>query len=504
MKKNLGKILFIIPLLFVRLFAVGVEAVVDKQAIYKGDSVRYTINITGENPVFPNISKIAGYDIRSRSSSKSISNFNGNSKIITSKTYVFYPTRSLNIPSFKVSIDGKEYKTNEIEVRIVEPTASQQGGDFSVDIKIDKSDVYVGEPVRVDVNFRYKVNAKADKIMITPLKVNNFWIKKVDKPVESIQQDIITQTYRYLIFPQKQGDFEIPSIEANVGTIKVNSGGNFFNDPFFDIVDRTMQWKKLFSNKMYVHVKPLPDNLEVYGDFDFRATVDTTEIKANKPVNLTLEVYGEGNIDDIEKFSIDIDEVVVYSDEPKIDSSLNGEVYGGKFTQKIALIADRDFTIPALKFKYFDKNSHKIVTKTTKPISIKVKGGKKVNTQIKLDKGDTKIEIAPTTEDKQIVVENTDKEFLYLLIGFLVGVLVSIGYTKVSFRKTEKKDMPIIKKIKKSKTDRELFDILIAYGQTDLFIQSKLEILENNIYGKSSVQIDKKEIIEHFLELEEG
>jgi hypothetical protein len=504
MKKNLGKILFIIPLIFVRLFAVGVEAVVDKHAIYKGDSVRYTINIEGKNPIFPNISKIAGYDIRSRSSSKSMNSFNGNMKIITSKTYVFYPTRSLNIPSFKVSIDGKEYKTDEIEVRIVEPTASKQGDDFSVDIKTNKSDVYVGEPVRVDVNFRYKVNAKADKIMITPLKANNFWIKKVDKPIESIQRDIVTKTYRYLIFPQKQGDFEIPPIEVNVGTIKVNSGGNFFNDPFFDIVDRTMQWKKLFSNKINVHVKPLPDNLEVYGNFNFKASVDTTEIKANKPVNLTLEVYGEGNIDDIEKFSIDIDEVVAYSDEPKIESSLNGEVYGGKFTQKIALIADRDFIIPALKFKYFDKNSHKVIIKTTKPINIKVKGGKKIDTPIKLDTGKKKIEIALTKENKQIVIKNNDKEFLYLLIGFLMGILVSIGYIKLSFRKNEKKDIPIIKKIKRSKNDRELFDLLIAYGQTDLFIQSILEILEKNIYGKSSIKINKKEIIEHFLELEEG
>ena len=502
MKKNLGKLFLIVLLFSVRLFANGVETSVDKQVIYKGDGVRYTISVEGNNPVFPSIDQIAGYDIKSRSSSKSVNIINGNSKIVTSKTYIFYPTRSLNIPPFKVSIDGKEYKTDELEIRIVKPTASKQGGNFSVDVKIDKSDVYVGEPIKVDVNFRYKINAKADKIAITPLKMNDFWIKNLDKPIVSNQGDIVTQTYRYIVFPQKEGDFETPQIEASIGTIKANSGGNFFNDPFFSNMDRTMQWKKLFSNKMYIHVKPLPENLEVYGSFDFKARVDTREVKANKPVNLTLEIDGQGNIDDIEKFSIDIDEVVAYSDEPTIQTSLTGEVYGGKFVQKIALIADKDFTIPSFKFKYFDKNSHKIVIKTTEPISIKVKGSKQNVPVAKIDAISKKTDI-PIATSSQIVEKNSDKDFLYLLVGFLVGILVSIAYVKFPFNKKEKKDIPIIQKIKKSKTDRELFDILIAYGQNDIFIQSQLEILEKIIYGKSTAKINKKEIIEHFLDLQE-
>jgi len=502
MKKNLGKLFLIVLLFSVRLFADGVEASVDKQVIYRGDSVRYTISIEGSNPIFPSIEQIAGYDIRSRSSSKSVNIINGNSKIVTSKTYIFYPTKSLNIPSFKVSIDGKEYKTDEIEIRVVKPTASNQGGDFSVDIKIDKSDVYVGEPIKVDVNFRYKINAKADKIMISPLKMNDFWIKNIDKPIMSNQQDIVTQTYRYIIFPQKEGDFETPQIEVSIGTIRATSGSNFFNDPFFSNMNRTMQWKKVFSNTMHIHVKPLPENLEVYGSFDFKARVDTKEVRANKPVNLTLEIDGQGNVDDIEKFSVDIDEVVAYSDEPTIQTSLTGEVYGGKFVQKIALIADRDFTIPSFKFKYFDKKSHKVVVKSTEPISIKVKGGKQNVPVAKVDSMSKKTDI-PTTISSQIVEKNSDKDFLYLLVGFLVGILVSIAYVKFPFSKKDKKDMPVIQKIKKSKNDRELFDILLAYGQNDAFIQSKLEILEKNIYGKSSVKIDKKEIIEYFLDMNE-
>ena len=503
MKKNLGK-LFLIALLFsVQLFANGVEASVDKQVIYKGDGVRYTISIEGDNPIFPNITQIAGYDIRSKSSSKSVNIINGNTKILTSKTYIFYPTRSLNIPSFKVSIDGKEYNTNELEIRIVKPTASKKGGNFSIDIEVDKSDVYVGEPIKVDVNFRYKINAKADKIMISPLKMNDFWIKNTDKPIISNQNDTVTQTYRYLIFPQKQGDFQTPQIEADIGTIEANTGGNFFNDPFFSNIDRTMRWKKVFSNKINIHVKPLPENLEVYGDFDFKARVDTSEVKANKPINLTLEINGQGNIDDIEKFSVDIDEVVAYSDEPTIQTTLKNEIYGGKFIQKIALIADKDFTIPSFKFKYFDKKTHQVVVKTTKPIDIKIIGAKKANPIVKIDTNKKNDEV---TQHKttQIITTSSDKEFLYLIIGFLAGVLVCIGYMKISFKKETKKDMPIIQKVKKSKNDRELFDALIAYGQNDVFIQSKLEILEKNIYGKSNVKINKKEIIEYLLELEEG
>ncbi len=501
MKKTLGKLIAIV-LLSTSLLA-GVKAFVNKNTVYSGNIVNYTISIEGKKPKFPNLNTIAGYGIRGVSTSQSVNIINGNYKSTVSKTYSFAPTRSLIIPAYKVSINGKEYKTNEVRVDIVKPTASKKGDNFSISMKMNKNDVFVGEPIKVDISFKYKLSAQADKIVITPLKISDFWIKGNKKPVKSTNGDTIVQTYHYLIFPQKQGNFEIKPVEANIGLFsKRNIGGNFFKDPFFDTFNQTIEWKKFISNKLYIHVKPLPNNLEVYGNFSIKATVDKTEIKANKPVNLTIKINGIGNIDDIKKFTLDINDVVTYSDEPKIKSGLNSGVYGGVFTQKVALIADKNFTIPTLKFSYFDKNLKKVVTKETKSIEIKVKGGEKqeITPQLKTEQNEiaTTTTLAPMQQNKI----SHERGFLYLLVGFLLGILTSISYTKFKNRKTKKTETPIIRKIRKTKSDKELFKTLLPYGKDDGFIKSILESLEKNIYTQGTIKIDKKEIIQHFVDLE--
>jgi len=503
MNKILGRI-FILVLLSTSLFA-GVKSFVDKNAVYKGGIVRFTISVEGKNPKFPNLNTIAGYGVQGVSTSQSVNIINGNYKSTISKTYSFAPDRSLDIPSYKVIVDGKEYKTDVISVDVVKPTASKKSDDFSISINIDKKDVYVGEPIKADVKFSYKLSSKADKIMISPLNISDFWIKGTKKPVKSMQNDKVTQTYHYIIFPQKQGDFEIKPVEANIGVFsRRNSGGNLFRDPFFDSLNQTLEWKKYISNKLYIHVKPLPNNLEVYGKFNIKASVDKTEVKANKPVNLTIKIDGIGNIDDIKKFNLDIDDVVVYSDDPKIRAGMNSGVYGGVFTQKVALIADKDFTIPSLKFSYFDKDLKKVVTKKTAPIQIKVKGGKIQTITPRLD---TKENISPKIDktNSKVVAKNSVSEknlFLYLLVGFLLGILASVGFYKFKIKKTDKIEMPIIKKIKKAKNDKELFETLLPYGKNDKYIKSILESLEENIYAKGETKVNKKELIQYFLDMD--
>lgn len=503
MKKILGSIFATV--LFCTTLLAGVKTSVDRNAIYSGESVNFTIIIDGKNPKFPNLNKIAGYGVQGVSSANSINIINGNYKSTTSRTYNFSPLKSVTIPSYKVEIDGKKYDTDKIKVNVVKLAASKGGDKFSISMEMDKNDVFVGEPIKLDIKFKYKLDAKADKVNITEPKVEDFWVKKSDKPIKSIKGDTVIQTYHYLIFPQKQGDFTINPIEANVGALrKRNRGGNFFRDPFFDAFDQTIQWRKYVSNKLFVHVKPLPNNLEVYGSFNIKASVDKTEVKANKPVNLTIKIGGNGNIDDVKKFDLDINNIVIYSDEPKIKAGTNSGIYGGVFTQKVALIGDNNFAIPALKFTYYDKNLKKVVTKETKPIEIRVKGGKKSEITPKLaTKTNNKIQNAPQVT--KVIQKNeisTEKGYLYLFIGFLFGILVSIGYFKFINRTKVKKEIPIITKIKKSKNDKELFEALLPYGKSDNFIKNILETLEENIYGNKKTKVDKKEIIQHFLDMD--
>ncbi len=512
MKKILGNIILISMMMAVTLFA-GVKASLSAPAIYKGDSVSFTITADGSDVKFPEIDEIDGFTIDGTSSSQSTTILNGDVSKQISKIYSFRPTKSVTIPSYEVEVDGKSYKTKKLKVEVLKPTASKNGSDFLVQMSVDKKTAHVGEPINLTVSFKQKLDARAAKLQLGEPKLENFWVKKVEGVDKENEGEYIVQKLHYILFPQKSGTYTIEPIEAAIGkTVQRRSrmGGMFndpfFDDPFFSTFTNSVKWQKIYSNDIKLDIKPLPNNLELYGDFKISASVDKKKVHANKPVNLTIKVTGEGNIDDVKKFDLNIDNTIVYADEPKITSNLHGDKYVGEFSQKIAIIADSNFTIPEIELEFFDKNTKQVKTIKTKPIDIEVIGGASgVNKSSK-----PKIEMATTVNDNQQtptqavskVEQNQEPnhvKYLYLLAGLILGIALTTLFNLLKNRdKKEQKD--IVKQIKKAKTDKELFELLLPYSQKGKLIAKTLEKLEENIYKKANHKIDKDELMDFFEE----
>ena len=488
---TLGKILILL-FLELSLFA-NVKISVDSPAIYKGDNISFTITAEGDDVKFPDIYEVKGNSILGTSSSSQTSIINGVVSKKISKSYTFTPQKSLTIPSFEVEVSGKKYQTKEIKISVLKPTASVNGADFMLELRVDKKEAYVGEEIKLTIVLKEKLNAKADKLQLGKPKLANFWIKKSGEVEQDREGEYIVQKLHYLLSPQKEGNYTIPAITAKIGKIVRNRRGGLFDDPFFSSFGTELRWKKIFSNELKLNIKPLPNNLELYGKFMIDATVDKKKIKTNKPVNLTIEIEGDGNIDDIKKFNFDIENAIVYADEPKIKNA--------KFTQKIAIISDSSYTIPSISLKYFDKNLKKVVITQTKPIDITVLGGKKI------DKTPT-IEVSKELDSKKttlqkpqkIIVKNENSylKYLFLLFGTVLGFALAMILGKFKTEKT-KKELDIIKEIKKVKSDKKLFELLLPYSK-DKIISNILDKLEQNIYQNSKNKIDKNELIEFFEE----
>jgi hypothetical protein len=515
--KNLVKLIAIFLMMGATLFAGGVTATVDKSEIYKGDSVNLTISAEGNNVKFPIITKIGGATVLGTSNAQHTTIINGNMTQSRSRTYTFAPQKTTKIPPFSVEVDGQVYKTAPLQVKVVKPTASRAGAPFVLEMQLAKKNVKVGESVRLDLKFKRKRDVQADKIEITPPSLENFWVKEIKGKKQTLEGDYIVETYSYLLFPQKAGEYTIPSVVANVGTrVRRQSrlGGfndPFFDDPFFNSFVSSIEWKKVFSNEVKLHVDPLPDNLEVYGNFTIKADVDKHEVYANKPVNFTISIEGEGNVDDIRKFEITIPDAVVYADEPKVESSLQNGKYYGRFTQKIAIVADHDYTIPAVEFTYFDSETQQKVTKKTAPIQIKVKGGgtkvsaavPKVETSKQLQK-----EIKASESEKSSVKEVAQKsegsmKYLYLIGGLIVGS--GLTYFLLTYRNGGRKrePKPILQQIKKAKDDKTLYTLLLPYAKEEGYIRQVLQKLEENLYKGANHKIDRDEIVDYFEEIAE-
>ena len=502
MKQILGK-LFLILFFTINLFA-DVKVSVSSPAIYNGDAVNFTISADGEKIEFPKIESIDGYTIIGTSSAQSINMINSNITRTTSKTYNFRPTKSVIIPSFTVKADGQSYETNELQVEVLKPTASRDGAPFVLEMKLNKHEVYVGEGIDLSIAFKRKLNAHADKIQLGEPKLEGFWVKKVDKVDHSNDGDYVIQTMHYQLFPQKSGTFNIPAIEALVGKIEQRRGGrDFFNDPFFNSMTQQLNWQKIYSNEENLTVQALPNGLELYGNYSIKAEVDSKKVQANKPVNLTIKIKGEGNIDDVKKFNPTIDNTIVYADEPKISSKLLDNIYQGEFSQKIAIIADQNITIPAMELSYFDKESKTVKTIKSEPIAIEVIGGKTgvaKPSSIEVSKSSTiQAPAVQTLTQTKVVIEKEDAyvKYLFLLIGFLLGAGGMYGFFYLKNRVT-KKESNMVKAIKKAKNDRELFHILLPYAKKDKAISQALNQLEENLYKEGKHKIDREDLMEVF------
>lgn len=490
--KNLGKCIALLMILCLSLFA-DVKLTLQTPVIYSGDSATFSIDASGGDVEFPDIDQIGGYAIAGTGSSQSLNITNGKATKTISKTYTFAPKQSITIPKFEVIIDGKKYWTQEAKISVVKPSASKNGDDFILALKADKNEARVGESIKLELLFKYRANTKIYKFLAQDPKMDNFWIKKLSSSNPYVDGEYIVEKTSYLLFPQKAGSFTFPSIMGVVEQIQKRRTNSAFNDPFFDMfANNRIKQTKIYSNTLAFHIKPLPDNLEVYGDYSINASVDKDSVKANEPVNLTIRVNGEGNIDDIKKYNLDIPKAVIYADEPKITPQIQNGEYGGNFSQKIAIISGEDYTIPAIKLTYFDSLTKQEKSIQTAPIKIKVAGLP----------APEKVQIATKEAPKEVktktIIKHEDwyKKYLFGVVGLFLGAFLM--FMMHNLKKSNPAPKHINAKIKSAKTDKELFELLLPYSKKDKFIALALAKLEENLYKGAKNKIDKNALMDIF------
>jgi hypothetical protein len=502
-KRTLGKIIFLLFILTVNSLYAEPIVSLSSPVIYRGDSVDVTITADGKSIEFPDISEIEGFAITGTSTSESINIINGSTTRTKSQNYHFRPTKSITIPSFKVRVDGKDYKTNPLELKVAKPVASKNGSPFVLEMKLDKKEAYVGEVVDLTIAFKRRIDANAQKLQLGDPKLESFWVKKVDDVEHSQEGEYVIQRLHYKLFPQKAGEFTIPALEALVGQmVQRQQRRGFFDDPFFG---RNLSWQKIYSAPLTLNVKALPSGLELYGNYKISATVDKKSITANKPVNLTIKIEGEGNIDDIKKFDPTVNHALVYADEPEIQSALRGDIYYGTATQKVAIIADQNFTIPSLSLSYFDKATKSKKTITTEPIKIEVIGGtiqQSVPSSIEMSSATQKaMNATNTTAETKIIIKKEDEYIKYLFL--LLGVVLGAGSVTLFYflkNRTSKVEHDMVKAIKKAKGDKALFELLLPYSKEGKVVSDTLNLLESNLYKGANNVIDREGLMEFFEE----
>ena len=491
------------------LAAASVTAQVDKDEVYKGDTVTLKIEAEGDHVEFPVIREIGGYPILGTGQSSNIQIINGSVSKKMAKTYTFAPMQDVNIPSFIVKIDGKSYRTEPMHVHIVQkpkPSPARANGMSMLEISVDKHKVHVGEPVQLTLTLRYRSDAGFVQANLQKMEFPDFWTKQMGR-TQRYQNGIYTvEKRRFLLFPQKPGHYDLGPVTAKLARrvrTKAPIDDPFFNDDFFNNFFARLEWTRIASNAVSIDVDPLPGGVNLYGDFAIEAHAGKREVHAGKPVTVTVTVKGKGNIEDIEKFTPEIPNAVVYAEEPEIEELVENGTYGGTFTQKITVVADADYTIPPFTIRYFDAKAQKVVEKKTAPIPIRVIGGhpkSKPSTADTVTPTDrTAKESGPTadtTHYQSTEATHTPHSFGFwpLALAYLLGLFSGIGlwrwWRKEPFKKGS--EPTVVRKILKAGNDRELYDLLLPYAADDTEIAKALKKLEENIRKGTKHQVDKR------------
>lgn len=386
------------------------------QAVVAGDKFQlvYTLNTEGSDirlPALDNFQILMG---PSTSYSSSTSIING--KVTREKNYSFtYILKAINegnytIPPATITVDGKKISSNAVPIEVVKgnsqqttqsnkkegpaPASAVSGEDLFITVTPSKSSLYFNESLVLTTKIYTKVQLDGLSDIKQP-NLSSFIAQELPhgEGINWTIQNINGRTYNVgtyeqkLLFPQKTGKITVDPTEVEflVRQRTARRSRSIFDD-FFESNYRSVK-KRVKSKPLTINVKPLPSGRPEgfsggVGRLNMTATVNKTEAQVNDGITLKINISGTGNHKFIEdpkiKFPADFDDF-----DPKISNDISNTIAGmkGSKTYEYLLIPRYagTFTIPSIKFSYFDPKTGTYKTDHSDDITITVAKGEGVD-----------------------------------------------------------------------------------------------------------------------------
>ncbi len=484
------------------LYAASVEASLSSPEIVEGNIAQLKITAVGSKAAFPQITQIGDAKVigRSQRQHNAITYINGkvHNEHSTSLIISFAPEHNITIPSYTVNVDGEMLKTKPLNLTVVkadrsigQKTAANEA--FFLSMKVNKSEVEVGEPLLLTVIFAVRdgVQITQDTEYTSP-SFDGFVVKQLKDQRVYRQNEYQIQEIRYLLIPQKEGVYRIGPAMAKVGVAdnrRRDMFGMFFNT----------KWSKIASNTVTVKVNPLPVEADLIGDFTVQSKIDHQKVKPNKPVNLTIEIRGKGNLDDFEISDYEIDGVTVYGDEPKVTTEVQGDHIFSRLEKHFVFISDHDFTIPSRVFSMYDPQTKKKSSLKIPSYKIKIIQAAGTQKNSSTNKDNTDAGIIHSNINQQVSHEKESQNERKsasgyvispwgMIAAYMIGMLTMWLLFMLPWRRWFKKEYFF--------KEDEALKILYPHMSEDKKVEEMVRKLYAKKRGDKSIVVDKKELKE--------
>lgn len=396
------------------------------KSVYAGDNftVRFVVDARASDFRGPSFK---GFSLRSgpnTSSSSSYSFVNGQMTSSVQTVYSYTLTADLEgtftVDGACCTADGKKIGSQSFTIKVekadparqqqraqqqqrqqaYDPWAQQPQQAQTIDEKslfarasVNKINPWQGE--QIIVTYKIYTQVPISQFAIDKLPGNRgFWAEDLSEGQQIKQYEETIGDRRYQVaeirkgalFAQESGKLTIEPLDLNVlamvqrqrrrtGTIL-----DLFDDPFFSA--REAVERPLSTSRINVNVRPLPAAPEGFtggvGRFDVKGGLSLGKVKANEAVSYRVTISGTGNLMLVNAPTPEFPNVFEVYD-PRIEDNIKRGDNGvsGSRTYEWVLIprSQGSYTIPELKFVYFDPASGQYVTRTIAKQVIEVEKG---------------------------------------------------------------------------------------------------------------------------------
>jgi hypothetical protein len=335
------------------------------------DSIRMTVSITGSRDSDePQIAGIENFLVQKGGRSSQMQIINGRVSSNLDFTYYIQPKRIgvFDIGPAKVNVNGKIYQSNS-EKLTVKNSVDQKGGandPLFLTATLSKASVFPEEQILYTLRLYY-IPQVSNASLAMP-ETDGIVFKQLSKPVE-YSTTYNSKTYqvleiKYSLTPSKPGQLNINPAKMSMAVHGTHDNDNedfFSRDDFF--ADFRGKSITLASNALILNVLPVPDfgkpadYTGLVGSYRISAKLEPARLKAGESATLTVTLQGSGNFNRAPELKIpDIENLKLYSDEPKLDTRQTDKGLEGEKIMKWALVPVKEgqYRIPQLSISYFD------------------------------------------------------------------------------------------------------------------------------------------------------
>lgn len=357
-----------------------------------------------EFPVIPNttIEKGAGGD------STQTSIVNGRMRTSRTRTFQYLVTVSqvgeLVIPPIKVEVDGKQLGTRAVRLDVLPSDARER---FFVEISSEVERAYVGQKIELTLAIWIEpatfggelISAGGMYSCLQRAELGPFAAPAADSAVQKSRVGADGTKRTYYVFTstldyvgERAGPLTFPDIR-----VEASYPTKIVRDVFRELRVASARALRAGATGPNVNVLPLPiegrgANFNgAVGRFTISATAKPTQVRVGDPIELSVELRGDGPLDTLPAPLLASDEVLSKSFRVPRET-LTGETVGRvrRFKQTIRPTSADVREIPSIEYPYFDPFDGKYAIARSQPIPLTITGGESL--EIAASQGEARAE----------------------------------------------------------------------------------------------------------------